>query len=86
VKIDRSFIDKVTTDDEVRAIVCAVIDLAKSLNIEVVAEGVETEAQMKMLLERGCELGQGYLFGRAIHADEVPILLQPVAHSTRLIA
>jgi diguanylate cyclase (GGDEF)-like protein/PAS domain S-box-containing protein len=84
VKIDRSFIDKVTTDDEVRAIVCAVIDLAKSLNIEVVAEGVETEAQKQMLIQHRCELGQGYLFGRAIEADEVPILLQPGARRKRL--
>jgi diguanylate cyclase (GGDEF)-like protein/PAS domain S-box-containing protein len=83
VKIDRSFIDKVTTDDEVRAIVCAVIDLAKSLNIEVVAEGVETEAQKQLLIDQRCELGQGYLFGRAIEADEVPILLQPGTRQKR---
>lgn len=83
VKIDRSFIEKVTTDDEVRAIVCAVIDLARSLNIEVVAEGVETEAQSQFLIHHRCELGQGYLFGRAIEADEVPILLQPGARRKR---
>ncbi len=75
VKIDRSFIDKVITDAEVCAIVRAVIDLAKSLNIEVVAEGVETEGQKQLLLDHGCALGQGYLFGRAIAADEVPNLL-----------
>ena len=76
VKIDRSFIEKVTTDVELRAIVCAVIDLAKSLNIEVVAEGVETEEQKLLLIEHGCGLGQGYLFGRAVEADEVPHLLK----------
>ena len=84
VKIDRSFIDKVTTDDEVRAIVCAVIDLAKSLNIEVVAEGVETEAQKQLLIRQGCELGQGYLFGRAVEADEVPVLLQAATPPSRI--
>lgn len=76
VKIDRSFIEKVTLDGEVRAIVSAVIDLAKSLNIEVVAEGVENEAQKQLLLRHGCELGQGYLFGRAVGADEVPAILR----------
>ena len=77
VKIDRSFIDKVTTDVEVCAIVCAVIDLARSLNIEVVAEGVETEGQKQLLVDHRCGIGQGYLFGRAIEADEVPYLLEP---------
>jgi len=76
LKIDRSFIAKVTTDPEVRAIVCAVIDLAKSLNIEIVAEGVETEDQKKFLIKHGCELGQGYLFGRAIEADKVASLFE----------
>ena len=76
LKIDRSFIAKVTTDPEVRAIVCAVIDLARSLNIEIVAEGVETEDQKRFLIKHGCELGQGYLFGRAIEADKVPSLFE----------
>lgn len=84
VKIDRSFIDRLTADDEVRAIVCAVIDLAKSLNIEVVAEGVETEAQKQSLIHHGCELGQGYLFGRAVEADEVPFLLQATTPRSRI--
>lgn len=75
VKVDRSFIGKVTYDPEVRAIVCAVIELAKSLNLDVVAEGVETEEQRQLLIEQGCGMGQGYLFGQAIEADEVPHLL-----------
>ena len=75
VKIDRSFIDKVTSDPEVRAIVCAVIDLAKSLKIEVVAEGIETHDQYCFLTHQSCDMGQGYLFGRAVPAGEVPLLL-----------
>lgn len=75
VKIDRSFIDKVTSDPEVRAIVCAVIDLAKSLKIEVVAEGIETQDQYRFLTRQSCDMGQGYLFGRAVPAGEVPLLL-----------
>lgn len=76
VKIDRSFIDRVTIDPEVRAIVCAVIELARSLNLEVVAEGVETEGQKQLLIEHGCGIAQGYLFGQPVEADEVPHLLQ----------
>jgi EAL domain-containing protein (putative c-di-GMP-specific phosphodiesterase class I) len=75
VKIDRSFIDKVTIDPEVRAIVTAVIDLAKSLDIEVVAEGVETEDQKRFLIKQGGQMGQGYLFGRAVEAGEVASIL-----------
>ena len=75
VKIDRSFVAKMTHDSEVRAIVSAVIDLAKSLKIDVVAEGVEGGEQVQALVEQGCLLGQGYYFGRAVAADEVPRLV-----------
>jgi diguanylate cyclase (GGDEF)-like protein len=75
VKIDRSFIAKLTEDPEIRAIVSAVIDLSRCLNIEVVAEGVETEAHRRVLIQDGCPIGQGYLFGRAVDADQVPYLL-----------
>jgi EAL domain-containing protein (putative c-di-GMP-specific phosphodiesterase class I) len=75
VKIDRSFISKMVEEPEIRAIVSAVIDLAASLSIEVVAEGIETEEQEAMLRSQSCALGQGYLFGRAVIADEVRVLL-----------
>jgi EAL domain-containing protein (putative c-di-GMP-specific phosphodiesterase class I) len=75
VKIDQSFIAKMTEDKEVRAIVSAVIELASSLNIDVVAEGIETIEQKNLLNEKSCLLGQGHLFGRAVSADEVPHLL-----------
>ena len=75
VKIDRSFVEKVTTDCEAAAIVRAVIDLARSLKIQVVAEGIELDGQREFLIRNGCSLGQGYLFGRAIEGNEVPRLL-----------
>ena len=81
VKIDRSFTDKITADPEVCAIVCAVLDLARSLNLEVVAEGVETYAQKRLLVEEGCGLAQGFLFGGAVGAAEVPQLLQSSSRS-----
>lgn len=76
LKIDRSFVDRMATDSEVRAIVSAVITLAKSLKKDVVAEGIETKLQAQLLLQDGCELGQGYYFGKAIQADQVPLLFQ----------
>jgi diguanylate cyclase (GGDEF)-like protein/PAS domain S-box-containing protein len=75
VKIDRSFIAKMVDEPEIASIVSAVIDLAKSLSLEVVAEGIETVQQRDHLRAKNCSLGQGYLFGRAVVADEVPILL-----------
>lgn len=76
VKVDQSFVGKMQTDSEIVAIVNAVIDLAGSLGIDVVAEGVETEAQQQLLLKSGCALAQGHFFGRAVRADEVTHLLK----------
>lgn len=75
VKIDKSFIAKMLDEAEISAIVCAVVNLAESLSIDVVAEGVETAEQKAALREKGCTLGQGYFFGRAARADEVPLIL-----------
>tara|TARA_B100001057_G_scaffold492976_1_gene586510 strand:- start:714 stop:1949 length:1236 start_codon:yes stop_codon:yes gene_type:complete len=86
VKIDRSFVSKMTSDMEVRSIVSAVIDLARSLNIDVVAEGVEDAAHVEVLLKEGCALGQGYYFGRAVEADEVPHLIRNALTKTRLLS
>jgi diguanylate cyclase (GGDEF)-like protein/PAS domain S-box-containing protein len=71
VKIDRSFVAKVLDEPEVAAIVTAIIDLAASLSMDVVAEGVETEEQASLLRNAGCSFGQGYLFSRAAAAHEV---------------
>lgn len=63
VKIDRSFIRDVTTSREALAIIRAVIGLGKGLGMSIIAEGVETEAQMQLLLTEGCDKIQGYLVG-----------------------
>jgi diguanylate cyclase (GGDEF)-like protein/PAS domain S-box-containing protein len=78
LKIDRSFVERMETDDEARAIVSAVIKLAKSLKIDVVAEGLETQMQKQMLLHEGCKIGQGFYFGRAMQASDVPGLFQKI--------
>lgn len=76
VKIDRSFISKVSSDSQAAAIVVAVIDLAASLSIEVVAEGIEGAEQASFLRTAGCGYAQGYYFRAPVLADEVPRLLR----------
>lgn len=76
LKIDRSFIDGLGQDMEDEVIVKAVIGLARSLGIDLVAEGVETEAQMRMLQELGCQFMQGYRFGRPMEAEKAEALLR----------
>ena len=69
IKIDKSFISKITDDCTQRAIVKAILDLAVALNMQVIAEGIETEQQRDLLLEMGCQYGQGYWFGKPVTAD-----------------
>lgn len=71
VKIDRSFVAQMLDDPEIAAIVRAVVDLAHSLSIEVVAEGVETVDQLALLKVMGCDFGQGWHFGKAAPAADV---------------
>ena len=71
LKIDRSFVDGLGTDPESEAIVHAVIGLARSLNLSVVAEGVETTEQLAELRRLNCTMCQGYLIARPMPAEEV---------------
>jgi EAL domain-containing protein (putative c-di-GMP-specific phosphodiesterase class I) len=71
LKLDRSFIKDVTTDASDAAIVTAVIQMAHSLNIEVVAEGVEREDQLEFLRRQHCDIIQGYLFSPPLPVDKL---------------
>ena len=71
LKIDKSFITEVTTDPDSEVIVNTIIAMAHSLKLKVIAEGVETEEQLAMLHERGCDQAQGYLFSRPLPYQEV---------------
>ena len=70
LKIDRSFVDDVTENPEDAAIVRAILAMAHSLNIKVVAEGVETEKQLQFLKEAGCDGAQGFHIGRPMPSPE----------------
>jgi predicted signal transduction protein with EAL and GGDEF domain len=63
IKIDRSFIGALESDEAARSIVRAIVGLGRSLNLSVVAEGIETEAQWRLVVEEGCPGAQGFLFG-----------------------
>jgi len=74
IKIDRSFISEMEESDSARAIVKAIIGLGKSLDLPVVAEGIETFGQHRMVVEDGCEQLQGFLLGKPKSEGEVEIL------------
>ena len=85
LKIDRSFVAGLGSDPEDEVIVATVITLARSLGIDVIAEGVESQDQVEMLAGYGCELGQGYLWSQALPADEALRYAgrdEPLAHAT----
>lgn len=75
LKIDRSFIGQISSNKTNGALVSAIIAMAKSLKLKVVAEGVEDEKQAQFLIQQGCKLGQGYLFSPPIPAIEFSELL-----------
>jgi diguanylate cyclase (GGDEF)-like protein/PAS domain S-box-containing protein len=75
LKVDRSFIREIPTDAEDKAITQAIIAMAKTLSLTVVAEGVETEAQANFLRENACDEMQGYYFSKPVHPDEFAALL-----------
>jgi len=85
LKIDQSFIREICTNPEGAAIVEAIIALAHALRLTVLAEGVETAAQLAFLKSRNCGFAQGFFFSRALPAEEaaerfseLPLVLKPL--------
>ncbi|HEY0857954.1 MAG TPA: EAL domain-containing protein [Albitalea sp.] len=76
LKIDRTFVKDLPGDEDDAAIALAVMSMARSLGLNVVAEGVETEAQRDFLARHGCECAQGFLFGPAVDPATVTELLR----------
>src|SRR6478672_11065051 len=77
LKIDRSFVADLPHDRGAAAIVVAIIQLAHSLDLQPLAEGIETQEQLDFLLEHGCDLGQGYLLGHPVPARELELTSRP---------
>ncbi|WP_019905815.1 EAL domain-containing protein [Methylobacterium sp. 77] len=78
LKIDRSFVRDILTDRHDAEIVRAVLGMAQSFGLDVIAEGIETAEQDTMLRMMGCREGQGYLYGRAMQADALAALITAV--------
>jgi predicted signal transduction protein with EAL and GGDEF domain len=87
IKIDRSFTSNICSNDDDTTTIAAIIAMANTLQLEIVAEGVETRPQMDLLQRLGCQTMQGYYFSQALKPEDVPGLLaaeaseQPRRHS-----
>ena len=75
IKIDRSFVHGMRTDEDDATIIRSLLSLGRGLGIEVIAEGIEDQAEADALRALGCDYGQGFLYSKAVAAAEVPALL-----------
>ncbi len=84
IKIDRSFVGKIDTSDEGYNIIRVIINLAKSLGMTIIAEGIESDAQLKKLKALGCHYGQGFYFSPAMGAQKIPDLIREQPYKSRI--
>lgn len=84
LKIDRSFVASIATRRESRKIVAAILGLGHSLDLVNLAEGVEEDAQAEILLRLGCELAQGWRYGKPMASDEMPQAAATAPHAVAL--
>lgn len=80
LKIDKSFVQSIIHNEQDRAIVTAIIQMAHSLKLKTTAEGIEEESSRSLLAELGCDYGQGYLFSRPVPASAIPALARSLGH------
>ncbi|HTN41819.1 MAG TPA: EAL domain-containing protein [Asticcacaulis sp.] len=76
IKIDRSFVSNLGVDPEAEAVIRAIVKLSKALNLNIIAEGVETRAQKNILRQTGCNLIQGYLFSKPVDAASIDTMMK----------
>lgn len=83
LKVDRSFVAEMIAESDTKAIVMATVGMARALNLEVIAEGIETVEQLDHVRALGCEWGQGFLFGRGIPVLQAPAQFEIVKDQLR---
>ena len=71
LKIDKSFLDDLFTTEKDQVILQSIIELGHRLNLEIIAEGIETQSQLDVLKKMNCDYGQGYLFSRPLGLNEI---------------
>ena len=76
LKIDKSFVDGIGISQQRLALVEGIIRIARTLNLKVIAEGIETEVQRDLLVSMGCQFGQGYLLAMPVEADQAEALVR----------
>jgi EAL domain-containing protein (putative c-di-GMP-specific phosphodiesterase class I) len=81
LKLDRSFISQISTSEDYLVIVTAIIRMAQVLGMEVVAEGIEKEAERKLLIDLDCDYAQGYLWSKAVPNKDFVVLLSGFSDS-----
>jgi len=85
IKIDQSFVRGILTSKRDASVIRAIIDMAKSFDLETIAEGIETEAQYNYLRNEKCDEGQGYLFGKPMSAPQFE-LMSGIGNAVKAIA
>ncbi len=83
IKIDRSFVCQLEKDEKSKNVVKAMLSLGKGLGISTLAEGIEKESELETLKELGCDMGQGYLFGKPQSAEDVMSVLEELSSDER---